>query len=226
MPRFAAERIGMNLKPLLGKTFGRLTVIDRANNDKRGKAQWICQCECGNIKTILADSLTSGKTKSCGCFRKETAPHNNSPKHGMSRTRLWTIWCAMKSRCYNRKNVAYKDYGGRGITVCNEWLHDFHCFQIWAFRNGYLDNLTIDRIDCNGNYEPQNCKWSTYEEQENNRRNTIYLTIYGQTLPVSEWARKVGISAATLRWRISNNWPKNKMFMQPNLNNRNIRRAI
>lgn len=216
----------MKPKDLIGKTFGRLTVIGRSSNDKRGKSRWECRCECGNIKTILADSLVSGKTKSCGCYRKETAPRNNPAKHGMSRTRLWTIWCGMKSRCYYPKNIAYKDYGGRGIRVCDEWLHDFVSFLNWSMKNGYAENLTIDRIDCNGNYDPSNCKWSTYEEQENNRRDTVFLSISGINLPVSEWARKVGISAATLRWRMKNGWRENEILMRPNLNNKNIRRQM
>ncbi|HEX3016407.1 MAG TPA: hypothetical protein VHP31_00940 [Caproicibacter sp.] len=216
----------MKPKNLLGKTFGRLTVISRASNDKRGKARWLCKCKCGGRKIILADSLISGRTKSCGCYRKETAPKNNPAKHGMSRTRLWTIWCGMKSRCNYRQNIAFANYGGRGIKVCDEWAKDFSRFMDWALQNGYADNLTIDRINCDGNYEPSNCKWSTYEEQENNRRDTVYLTIHGQKLPVSEWAQRAGISAATLRWRLANGWPESEMLLQPNLNNKNIRKAI
>ncbi|QAT48560.1 hypothetical protein EQM14_01505 [Caproiciproducens sp. NJN-50] len=211
---------------LLGNVFGRLTVISKASNNIHGKAQWLCKCECGKVKIVLADSLISGKTRSCGCLQKEIAPLNNPPKHGMSRTRLWTIWCGMKSRCYYPKNIAYKDYGGRGIKVCDEWLHDFLSFFKWSMKNGYAENLTIDRINYDGNYAPSNCKWSTYEEQENNRRDTVFLTISGIKLPVSEWARKVGISAATLRWRIDNGWKENEILMRPNLNNKNIRRQM
>lgn len=216
------------MKPndLFGKTFGRLVVTGRASNDKRGKSRWVCKCLCGKNKVVSADSLLSGKTKSCGCYRKETAPKNNPAKHGMSRTRLWTIWCGMKSRCYYPKNIAFKDYGGRGIKVCAEWLHDFCAFRDWAFKNGYSENLTIDRINCNGNYEPANCKWSTYEEQENNRRDTVFITIFGIKLPVSEWARKAGVPAATLRWRAENGWNENEILMNPNLNNKNIRRSM
>lgn len=216
----------MKVRNLLGRRFGRLTVISRASNNKRGKARWLCQCECGRKKVILADSLLSGKTISCGCYRKEVAPHNNLPKHGMTGTRLWTIWCGMKSRCCYTKNIAFKDYGGRGIKICSEWLHNFSAFQEWALKSGYADNLTIDRINCNGNYEPSNCKWSTYEEQENNRRDTVYLTIQGQSLPVSEWARKVGIPAATLRSRIANGWEESEILLKPDFNNKNIRRNI
>lgn len=216
----------MRVINLLGRKFGRLTVISRASNNKHGKARWLCQCECGKRKAILANSLLSGKTKSCGCYRKEVAPHNNLPKHGMSGTRLWTIWCGMKSRCYYPKNIAFKNYGDRGIRVCPEWVDNFLAFHEWALKNGYADNLTIDRINCDGNYEPSNCKWSTYEEQENNRRDTVYLTIQGQTLPVSEWAKKSGISAATLRNRISSGWEESEMLLRPDFNNKNIRRNI
>lgn len=216
----------MKVKNLLGKTFGRLTVICRAKNDKRGKARWLCKCECGNRVAILADSLLSGKTKSCGCYRKEVAPLNNKPKHGMTGTRLWVIWSGMKSRCYYPHNVAYKSYGGRGIKVCSEWLHNFLAFHNWAVNNGYSDNLTIDRIDNNGNYEPSNCRWATYEEQECNRSDTVYLTVEGQTLSISEWSRRTGISGATLRWRIENGWSEKDMLIEPDLNNRNIRRTL
>lgn len=216
----------MEPKNLIGRTFGRLTVISRSGKDKRGKSKWLCRCICGKEKAILADSLISGKTKSCGCLRAEISPKNVKVKHGMSGSRLWVIWCGMKSRCYNPKSVAFSDYGGRGIRVCDSWKSNFLEFYHWATENGYSELLTIDRINSDGNYEPENCRWATYEEQENNRRNTVFFTISGIKLSVSEWARITGIPAATLRWRIENGWDEEHLLISPNLNNRNIRRAM
>lgn len=211
---------------LVGKRFGMLTVTSRSKNNKSGKTTWNCKCDCGKDITTLADSLHSGKTRSCGCYRKITCKQNSRHTHRMTGTRLWIIWGCMKSRCYYAKNIAYSSYGGRGIKICEEWKKNFISFHDWAVNNGYSDNLTIDRIDNNGNYEPSNCKWSTFEEQENNKSNTIYMTVNGETLPVCEWARKSGISAATLRWRIINNWCESDLLIHPNFNNKNIRRAI
>lgn len=114
-------------------------------------------------------------------------------RHGKSSTRLYRTWTRMKTRCYNKKFQHYKSYGGRGIKVCDEWLHDFMAFYNWAVSHGYNDNLTIDRIDVNGDYEPNNCRWLTNEEQQNNKRNNIHLTYKGKTQTISQWANELGI---------------------------------
>lgn len=146
-------------KDLLDKQYGRLTVIDYAENAKYGSTRWLCKCECGNEVVVQTNKLLSGETVSCGCYHREKVT-----KHGLEGTRIYHIWTGMIYRCYNEKHPRYKNYGGRGITVCDEWRDDIKAFQEWAEANGYQEELTIDRIDNNGNYEPDNCQWITLME--------------------------------------------------------------
>lgn len=119
----------------------------------------------------------------------------------LSRTRLYRIFDHMKQRCYNKNNERYKDYGKRGINVCNEWLHDFMVFREWALNNGYNDTLTIDRIDVNGNYEPSNCRWVDNLTQQNNKRDNVFLTYNGKTQTMAQWSRELGINRHTINKR-------------------------
>lgn len=154
---------------LTGQRFGRLVVLERAGSDSSKNAMWRCQCDCGNITVVAGGHLRTGTSRSCGCLHRETFTNK---KHGGKHSRLYSIWRNMKKRYYNAEHISYKNYGGRGITVCAEWLHDFATFRDWALSHGYQEGLSIDRIDNDKGYSPNNCRWATMKEQRHNRRDS------------------------------------------------------
>ena len=196
---------------LSGQKFGRLTVIGIDESKQTRKTYWICECECGNIVSARSDGLQSGRTKSCGCYKRESDRRNVTKVpayqkylaqgHKVGGTRLYNIWQGMKRRCYNPNDTRYMSYGGRGITVCDEWKDDYMAFFEWAMSNGYSDELTIDRMDVNGNYEPSNCRWATIEQQNNNRRTNIDITIGNTTKSLKEWCDIFQLSYRTINAR-------------------------
>lgn len=199
---------------ITGQKFGRLMAIRFDHKEEKIKGRrkyfWLFKCDCG--KEIIHQSalVKIGNTRSCGCLWEENSKNLilKSTIHGMRKTRFWNIWRAMKHRCLNKDSVYYKYYGARGIKICDRWLK-FENFRKDMYQS-YLEhveklgerNTQIDRINNNGNYEPENCKWSTCREQCNNRRNNHFLTFQGQTLTIAQWARKLNINVKTLKSRI------------------------
>lgn len=168
--------IANNRKDMSGQRFGKLTVINYSRNSNDRKALWNCICDCGRKVIASGKNMREGTTNSCGCFqidqaRKANTKHGDKPGNG--RNRLYGIWSAMKSRVTNSNTAHYANYGGRGIIICKEWQYSFPVFKEWAINNGYKDTLTIDRINVNGNYEPENCRWITMKEQSRNKTNSI-----------------------------------------------------
>lgn len=201
---------------LTNKKFGKLIAIKYM-----GSSKWLCKCECGNEKIIDGSSLKRGITKSCGCLNKNPLTHI---KHGLTHTRIYRIWADILQRCNNPKDTGYHKYGGRGIKVCQEW-YKFLPFYEWATNNGYKDDLTIDRIDVNGNYEPSNCRWATIKEQSNNTRRNHFLTYKGVTKTITQWEEFLGFNNGCIRNRINNGWSIERALTIPTYKkeNKNVR---
>lgn len=185
--------------PMLGRKFGKLTVIEMACNIDGQKA-WICKCECGNMTIpVRGYDLRAGRQKSCGCSKRD-GKKSSLYKHGGKGTKLYEVFKTMHRRCEAETSNRYSYYGGRGISVSPEWS-DFTVFREWAIANGYSEGLTLERIDNDGDYEPNNCRWATMKEQSNNRRNSIFLDIDGQTLTIAQWSDLTGIPYETIYCR-------------------------
>lgn len=198
---------------LTGRKFERLKVISYAGTDKSGKTLWNCECKCGNSTISYGQNLKNGTAKSCGCLQKEKLIQR-SKTHGQTNSRLYQIWHDMKERTQNRNNKNYKRYGGRGIKVCAQWKK-FDDFRKWALDNGYKENLTIERINNNGNYCPENCRWATKEEQNRNKRDNVILEYKGERKILADWAKDKGMSYACLKNRIKRGWSIEKALETP-----------
>lgn len=185
-----------------GQVFGRLTVIEYAGKNYHSESQWLCKCDCGKEVVVLTGQLMAGQVKSCGCLKIEV-DRTRSRTHGKTGTRLFNIWQGMRARCNNPNETSYKYYGARGITVCHEWDLSFETFYNWSVLNGYRSDLTIDRINVNGNYEPSNCRWATIKQQANNTSKNHIIVIDGVSKTISEWSDCSGVKWTTIkeRWR-------------------------
>lgn len=198
-----------------GNTFGKLTALYEVQDGKPGQ-RWFCQCECGEVTVVSASNLRSGDTKSCGCERIRKIVSFNT-KHGQAKqgvkNREYLIWAGMLNRCYVPSNTSYPSYGGRGITVCDRW-RDFKAF-IEDMGEAPSSNHSIDRIDSNGNYSPDNCRWATRTEQARNTRTNRLLTYQGETLTMIEWAKRLGVSYHALFARLKNGWSTEEALSTP-----------
>ena len=195
----------------IGERFGRLVVLDTFKRPNENR--WtVCRCDCGTVKVIRVDHLTSGATISCGCSHHD--PKNRT--HGGSWTRLFKAWSKMRQRCENPSDSGYANYGGRGISVCAEWQR-YESFRDWSLANGYADNLTIDRIDNDGPYAPDNCRWTTAARQANNRRTTVWIEAFGERKSMADWAHdpRCSVSYQALNDRLERGMPAEKAITQP-----------
>ena len=214
---------------LVGDKYGRLEVLKFVYS-KNYRNYWLCKCDCGNEKIVSGHNLRCGVTKSCGCLQQEQRKINgkkvanytreikHTTTHGQSKTRLYNIWAGMKARCYNPNDINYKDYGARGIKICEEWFNSFSVFRDWAIANGYADNLTIDRIDVNGNYCPENCRWATLKEQAKNKRTTRLITYDNKTMCVNEWEKFLNFPIHLIAKRLKRGWSIEEALTIPVLN--------
>lgn len=187
---------------ITGKTFGRLTVLGLDHITDRGRTYWLCECGCENKTHVVVrrDGLISGNTLSCGCLHSEELT-NRLTKHGMSQSRIYKTWVGVQQRCNNERNPRFDDYGGRGITLCDEWS-TFENFRDWALNNGYSDELSIDRIENDKGYSPDNCRWADSVTQQNNTRKNHHFTYGGETKTIAEWSRCLCVPYSTLWYRI------------------------
>lgn len=216
----------------IGKRYNKLVVVEDAGKDEHNRPMVKCICDCGNETTTLLKYLKNGDTKSCGCLKHHVFDDHNF-KHGLTprdfndyEKRIYIIWRNMRRRCNNESDQAYNHYGGRGIVVCEDWNNDYALFREWAVSNGYSPELTIDRIDVNGNYCPENCRWVTMKEQTYNKRNTVYIEYQGERHTFLDWSKITGIRLSILKSRYRQGEPFETMFdLNVGSEHRKVRKA-
>lgn len=208
-----------NYVDLTNQRIGRLTCTKDVGRSKDGSVLWECVCDCGNKIVATSRNLNRHHTKSCGCLQIDRVVENRTV-HGLyhdengKRAKLYHVWGMMRQRCKNPNNHAYKDYGGRGISVCNDW-DCYKTFHDWANGNGYKDGLTIDRIDNDGDYEPSNCRWVTISEQQKNTRRNHYFELNGRSQTLTQWSKELGIEPHILSTRNRRGWSDERALTQP-----------
>lgn len=206
----------MKIKNIAGLSYGTLTVIERTTSNKYGKARWVCQCSCGRTKIVSGNDLQMGNVKSCGCRRWGFWTKHGETVGGVSR--FYSVWAGMLDRCRNKKNKRYKVYGGRGIIVCKRW-YDFSNFKN-DMHDAYINHFNInngdtyiDRMNNDLSYTPENCRWATQRQQQNNRSNNCRLSLQsGETHTIAEWARIYGVSSSVLYKRFALGWDAQRIL--------------
>lgn len=192
---------------MIGETINNWTILENDIEKSTPKHKYVvCKCKCGKIKSVLLETIINEKSKSCGCI---------NIKHNKSKSRIYKIWKGIKTRCYNKNNSRYSFYGGRGIRMCDEWVNNFTLFYDWSVENGYNENLSIDRIDVNGNYEPSNCRWVDDITQSNNCRTNIYVTLNGVTKTLKQWCREYKTNYSRVYYRVTHGWRLEDSLVTP-----------
>jgi hypothetical protein len=217
--KFTDERkYSPKIKTLVGQKFGKLYVKEFWGTEN-ARSLWLCVCECGKEKVLSSKNLLTNKVQSCGCLKNKGYEHGDSIKNG-HKERLYKVYKGMVNRCYYPNVPQYKNYGARGISVCDEWLNSYEAFKKWALENGYDENApkyqcTLDRIDGNKNYCPENCRWVSMKEQLNNTSQNVWITANGLTLNIQQWADKLGVLHSTLQTRKRMGWSDEKIVNTP-----------
>ena len=201
------------VKRLENQRFGRLLVLEEVGRTKSGSTTWRCLCDCGNEKAISSSSLRHSGTQSCGCIKQEQ--RLSQKIHGETHSPIHRLWAGMKNRCNNPNNHKYERYGARGIRVCSEWASSYEAFRDWCLSNGYRPGLTIERLNVDGDYSPENCIFATQKVQQNNRSNNHRITYNGANHTMSEWADLLGMSYKMLEHRLNRGWTVDEAFSIP-----------
>lgn len=203
--------MGKKAIDLTGQSFGQLTVLSRAENNGIA-VMWNCVCSCGTVKSVSAGNLTKGSTVSCGCYRIKNTISRLST-HGMRYTPTYRAWIAMRRRCFVESDDSFKDYGGRGVTVCDRWVNSFDNFL--SDMGVRPDGKSLDRIYVNGPYSPENCRWSSLVEQARNKRNSRFITYDGETLSMAEWCERLGGGRSVVSGRLLRGWSEARAVSEP-----------